>query len=210
MARFIEQLRDDIPYDIFTDTEVKNAFAGSAHSRYGLIKREITRGSIIHLRRGLYGFGKRYQKSRLKTYEVAQKIYGPSYVSFESALSYHGLIPEGVPTTTSACLKRSHEFVTPLGIFSYTRIPWFNFIGVQRIEENQSSFFIADSAKALVDYVSVHKKDWYNAKPLIESLRIDHDDLINLPKETLLGLSETYKSRRARRFIEGLLKDLNL
>ena len=50
-------------------------------------------------------------------------MISPSYISFESALSYRGLIPEAVYTTTSACLKRARRFASKVGLFSFTPIP---------------------------------------------------------------------------------------
>lgn len=208
MTTLIEELRDKIPYEILTDTEVKNVLATSAHSRYGLIKRAIAEGKLIHLRRGLYAFGKRYQCQSISTFELAQNIYAPSYVSLESALSFHGLIPEGVPTVTSACLKRSREFSTPFGMFSFSRIPWFNFIGVDRIQSDGSSFLMADPAKALVDYVYIYKKDWIDSNPLLTSLRIEQDDLTQISQDTLHDLLDTYQSKRVQKFIRGLMGDL--
>lgn len=210
MSRFIEELRDKIPCDIFTDVELTRALPLSPNSRYGLVKRAIARGDIIHVCRGLYAFAKRHQRTGLSLFEVAQSIYRPSYISLETALSHHGLIPEGVPTVTSVSLKRSREFHTPLGVFSYSRISSFNLIGVDRIGGKASPSFMAEPAKALVDYVYVYKKDWRGIEPLIESLRIEADDLQNISPDTLHALRKTYRSKRIRTFIDGLMEDLHL
>ncbi len=208
MPQFIEEIRNKIAHDVFTDLELKNALPISANSRYGLVKRAIAQGNLIHICRGVYAFSKRYQRTPLSIYAVAQKIYRPSYVSLESALSHHGLIPEHVPTITSSCAKRSHEFQTPLATFSYSRIPWYNYIGVDRIEEAGSPFFMAGPEKALADYVYVYKKDWQGMGPLLESLRIEEDDVKNLSVDTLAALRELYKNSRVRTFVDGLLEDI--
>lgn len=210
MSRFVDEIREKIPHDIFTHTELVNAISGSKDKRYGLIKRAIAGNEIIHVRRGLYAFAKRYQRTPLNAYELSQKIYNPSYVSLESALSYHGLIPEGVRTITSACAHRSREFSTPVGEFSFARISCFNFIGVERIAQNESSFFMAEPAKALVDFMYVYKKDWKNSKPLIEDLRIESDDLHSISKDILAELIKTYQSKRVHKFVKGLMEDLKL
>ncbi len=210
MKRIAEQMKENIPYGVFTDTEVKNAVTSSAHGRYGLIKRAIARGELIHLRRGLYAFSKKYLPHALNAFEVAQKIYSPSYVSLESALSFHGWIPEGVPTITSVSARRSKEFTTPLGVFSYSRMPSFNFIGVERIVEDTAVFFMATPTKALIDFVYVYKKNWRGVRPLIESLRIEQDDLLALSKETLDAIMQERHGARVARFIEGLIEELKL
>ena len=54
-------------------------------------------------------------------YRLANTICSPSYLSFEFALSYHGLIPEAVYNFTSATFekKKKKEFKTPFGTFTY-------------------------------------------------------------------------------------------
>jgi predicted transcriptional regulator of viral defense system len=43
-------------------------------------------------------------------FEIANRIYAPSYVSFEMALSYYGLIPESVFAITSASTRKTSRF----------------------------------------------------------------------------------------------------
>ncbi len=182
----------------------------SPDGRYGLVKRAIAKGDIIRIRRGLYVLSKRHQRNGIDLFELAQTIYGPSYISLESALSYHGWIPEGVQTTTSVSQNRSREFRTPLGVFSYSRMPKFNYIGAERISSGRSLFLMADPAKALVDMVFVLKKDWKGASPLLSSLRIESEDLKKINKETLNQLKNKILSQRVTRFIDGLMKDMDL
>lgn len=78
----------------------------TANSRQAIIKRAIRKGYLVPLRRDLYLI-KSVKKVLLNSFEIAPIIYGPSYVSFESALSYHGWIPEAVRTITCATVKRA-------------------------------------------------------------------------------------------------------
>ncbi len=208
MFRFIENIKAQIPNDFFSDAELMKILPKSADSRYALVKRAIASKDIIHIRRGLYVLSKKHHRSGINLFEVAQKIYGPSYVSLESALSYHGWIPESVPTITSVCLKRSKEFFTPMGVFAYSRSPKFNYIGVERIHSGKTLFFMAAPTRALVDLVVFNKKDWKGMEPLISSLRIEKENLNNLDKEILNRLANKRLSQRVTRFIEGLLKEL--
>ena len=98
-------------------------FPGSEDSRYGLVKRALASGEIIRIRRGLYCLAPKYQKKGINLYALAQLVYGPSYVSLESALSWHGWIPEAVHAITGASFKKAKEFTTPLGVFRYDRVP---------------------------------------------------------------------------------------
>src|SRR3546814_12610637 len=60
---------------------------------------------------------------RPEPFLLANHIFGPSYVSVETALSYYGLIPERVYETTSMTTQAPRKFNTPLGTFTYTRLP---------------------------------------------------------------------------------------
>lgn len=80
----------------------------------------------------------------------------------ESALSHHGWIPEAVYACTCASFANSREFATPLGAFSYRRVPQNAFfLGVDRCKDaNGNVFFMATAAKALADYLYMQKLNW--------------------------------------------------
>ena len=199
--------------DFFTDSDIANLFPGSRNHLYGLVKRAIANKEIIHIRRGLYCLAPKYQRREVNLRSLAQTIYGPSYVSLESALSYHGWIPEAVYTVTSVSRKKSKEFDTPLGIFSYTHIPLNVFYSdVERVEDSSTGSFIlmARPMKALTDYVYVYKKDWHGLEPAVKSLRIETDQLRQVSCGELDSLCLNYRSRRVHKFIEGTKKDLEL
>lgn len=209
MNTLIEQLIENVPNDVFTDTTVKTLVEGSVNSRYGLVKRAIKRGDLIHLRRGLYALSKKYRRHGMNLYEIAQRIYGPSYISFESALSHHGWIPEAVYTITSACSVRSKEVKTPLGLFSYAHTPFNNFFaGVKREQSPDGIFFMATPWRALVDYVYFYKKDWAGIQPLIEDLRVDAASLKEADLSVLNELGQSLECNRIKNFIEGIQKEL--
>ena len=74
--------------------------------------------------------------------------------------------------------------------------------------ESAGSFYMAKPLKALADYVAVRGKDWISSEPLVESLRIDEDNLDSLATEDFNELDGVYKSARARKFLAGLRKEL--
>jgi len=119
MSKLIETVKAQIPNDFFTTAELMRILLKSPDGHYGLVKRAIAKGDIIRIRRGLYVLSKRHQRNGIDLFELAQTI--------------HRWIPEGVQTTTSVSQNRSIEFRTPLGVFSYSRMPKFNYIGVERI-----------------------------------------------------------------------------
>jgi len=117
------------------------------------IARWLADGQLVQLRRGLYVLGNGWRSAPVSLPLLANALMGPSYVSLEFALSWHGLIPEGVREVSSVTSRRGRLFGTPLGRFSYAHVPlaWFA-IGV-RMEAGQDgvSFLMASPAKAICD-----------------------------------------------------------
>jgi hypothetical protein len=177
-----------------------------------LLKRAVGSGELLRIVQGLYCLDTRFLRTRINPLEMAQRVQGPSYISLESALSYHGWIPEAVYTVTSTSLERSHTFDTPLGVFSFTRVPQSRFYsGVSRIvTEDGGSFLMAEPLKALADYVYAHHCLWDSATPVRESLRVDEHALEDLDASSFEPLLKQYRSRHMQHFLLGFKKDLGL
>lgn len=85
---------------------------------------------------------------------VANKIYEPSYVSLESALAYYGVIPETVFGVTSVSSRKTKQYDSTWGVFSYRSVKPQYMIGYQVIESGAGNKFkIASLEKALLDYL---------------------------------------------------------
>lgn len=205
MTKSLEAMLRIYPRSYLTDAELGTLLDGTPDSRYSKIKRLLAQGKLLHIRRGLYSLTEEIGcLIKPHPFELAQHIYGPSYISLESALSYHKLIPETVYTVTSATSKRSKEFQTALGAFSYSHLPLENFYTeVELIKENGYQFFMAKPWKAICDYVFCYRKNWKSLEPLLESLRINYEDLPKLRNEEKQLLDEYYRHTRISRFFEG-------
>ncbi len=180
----------------------------SSDSRHAIIKRAIQNGEVTPIRRDLYLI-KNSKIPLVNAFEIAPVIYGPSYVSFESALSYHGWIPEAVRTTTCASVKRTKEFKTPIGIFSYEHIPIKAFsLGVGQHQQEDSTLFIAAPIKALADMIYARKRTWAKIEDLLDDLRIEPESFENSDKELLADLIENYPSSRVQKALQILQKGL--
>lgn len=201
-----------MPRGQFTNQDVATLFPASEDQRYGLVKRAIAQGEILRIRRGLYCLNPDFDKRGMSLYALAQHVYGPSYVSLESALSWHGWIPEAVHAVTSVSFKKSKQFQTPVGLFNYERVPQKVFYtAVDRlVAESGAVFLMADPLKALADYVYVRKIKWTGIGPLVDSLRIEPDELAGITGPAIDALLDNYSNSRVRRFLEGLRKDLGL
>ena len=94
---------------------VDYAVLRSLYSDYSFPRNKIAsleqEGKIIRLKRGMYVVSPDANKQLLSIELIANHIYGPSYVSMESALRYHGLIPEQVYT---CLLYTSHPTTAPI------------------------------------------------------------------------------------------------
>ncbi len=111
-----------------------------------------TRGDLIRLKRGLYVVPSTVTQEPLSRELISNHLYGPSYLSQETALAYYGLIPERVHVLRAMTTKHTRVFETPLGRFEYTTTPKDYFpIGFTVIREKKYSFLIASPEKALCD-----------------------------------------------------------
>ena len=126
------------------------------------IKREIEKGKYIYLNRGLYETDK-----NVPGYLLAGYIKSPSYLSFEYALSYYGLIPESVYVYTSAttCQRHTYYYENKFGRYSYQDIPKTAFgYDVLYYEADGYSYMIASKEKAICDYLAI-REPLKNKKP---------------------------------------------
>ncbi len=210
MQTVTEIALEQTPGGIFTRNQAACWLKAKGARLDGLLKRGVASGEIQRIRQGLFCLSTRFLRSRIDPFTLAQRIYGPSYISLEGALSYHGWIPEAVPAITCASLERSREFATPLGLFAFVRIPQTTFFsGVERVAATEgTAFFIASPVKALADYVYSHQCDWKSADPVIASLRVEPEMLAGASPGMFEELAGVHRNARVRRFLDGLRKDL--
>jgi predicted transcriptional regulator of viral defense system len=116
------------------------------------LSRWVASGRLIQLRRGLYVLAPPYARASPNVLAVASQIRKPSYVSLQSALSYHGAIPESVPAVTCVTTGRPGRLETPLGEFLYRHLRPRLFWGYREVEiGGGESAYVAFPEKALLD-----------------------------------------------------------
>ena len=174
----------------------------------------LRQGVIVRVKKGLYVFGDKYRRYPYSKELLANLVYGPSYVSLDYALAYHGLIPERVEALTSVTPSRSRRFSTPVGLFIYRQVPARAYeIGMARVEgERGHAFLIASPEKALADkIVSVRGAHIASigemGRFLEEDLRIDTGAIRSLSAEKIDEFAGRYRSLRLRR-LSGYLRRL--
>ena len=151
-------------------------------------------GVIESIKKGLYIAGPKISSSKPENFLLANQIYGPSYVSLETALSYHGLIPERVYETASMTTKTRREFNTPAGLFTYTHLPLpYYAFGLNLVKLSPEQYaIIASPEKALCDKIvstsGVLLRSTTQAKAyLLEDLRIEESSLKKLDLKNILS-----------------------
>ncbi len=160
------------------------------------LSRMVKEGKYIPIVRGLYEDNK-----NVSPHFLAGSICSPSYLSFDFALSYYGLIPERVETITSASFEKKKKkiFKTIFGNYTYQDIPSMAFpYEVNLIKEGEYYFRIASPEKAICDKL-YSLKTISNQKKIInlllEDLRMEKESLLKLNKNIIKELSEFYRSK---------------
>ncbi|MDE3055256.1 MAG: hypothetical protein KGI80_00950 [Verrucomicrobiota bacterium] len=206
-----EELRRNIRTEEFDYQTLMSYLTEYANPR-NVIRRLLHGQKIIRVKKGFYVFGADYRKGLICKEVLANQIYGPSYISFESALSFHGMIPERVETLTSATTGKTRIFDTPLGRFSYQHLPLSKYtVGmiIKQMDEHHR-ILIATPEKALIDLIYVYKglsnqKNWEAI--LEEDFRIESDALRALSFEQLSLLANLFAHRRIHQLVQFIQKN---
>ena len=104
--------------------QLEHLLKGGSGRRYGLVNRALKSNELLQVRRGLYVLAKKYRRDDIHPFVLAQQLLPGSYISAESALSFHGWIPEAVHTVLSVTAKgksQSYEHDI-LGKFEFNNV----------------------------------------------------------------------------------------
>jgi hypothetical protein len=210
MQALTEELLKSSIRDIFSDIDVQNLLGTASDSRrYALVKRALAAGEIVRIRRGLYILAEPFRRGRPDLFSLAARIYGPSYISLESALAARGWIPEQVLSVTSGAFKRSRSFSTPLGRFDFRRSPFSDLAGVMRVDtEDADAYLLATPLRALADLAHDRPGIRMDREFLCQSLRIDPANLESLESGAFDLLLEKPLHSRTKRFLVDLREEL--
>jgi len=137
------------------DYSILNGILNTYKSPKDKVVDMVRNKELIRLKKGLFVGSPKINKLPISKELVANHLYGPSYLSLESALSIYGLIPERVHSIRSITVKRSKKFTNNLGFFDYTHVTNAYFeIGIQfKIVNDQFAYLIASPEKALCDMI---------------------------------------------------------
>ena len=205
----ITRIRSEINREIFDYQVLTDALSGYSKPRDKITKL-LASGAIVRIKKGLYCFGEGLRREPVSRKQVANLIYGPSYVSLDYALGYHGLIPERVEVITSVTTRRSRNFETPLGSFSYRMLREDRYATGAILEAaGTATFLMATPEKALVDKIWTDRRfsgtriSDFEAY-LLDDLRIDEEVLNRLLGSRLESIAHAYDSAKISRLVSYL------
>lgn len=165
------------------------------------------KGHIKKIRRGYYMFADQLLNESVLFF-IANKIYVPSYISFEMALSYYGLIPESVYGITSVTTNKTIRFKTEIGEFIYSHFKPQLMFGYKIISFGEVSFKMAEIEKTILDffYINTHIK----ADADFSELRINEDVFrTKMDGEKLMKYLNLFSNKSMERRVGNFLKFIN-
>lgn len=173
------------------------------------------KGILTSLKRGVYICGPLIEEERPSSLLIANHLIGPSYVSLDTALSYHGLIPEQVFEISSVSTKTKRKFSTPIGLFSYVYLPlpYYSF-GISSIAlGNNQQVLIASAEKAIFDKIvctsGILLRSTRSAYDyLIANLRMDEELLKNLDWDKADGWITEAPKKESLKMVLKMIREL--
>jgi len=167
---------------LFTPLEFRRLFGVSRSAATFFLFRHTKSGLFVRLKNGLYALTSRLPSEE----EIANRLYQPSYISFESVLAHHGVMPESVYTITSATTKPSRRFEVEGRAYEYHTIKREAYSGYQTVKTNGRAVLRAVPEKALVDTLYfVHLK---------KRRLSDRLDLSRLSRRAILRYARLFRS----------------
>ena len=157
----------------------------------------VKKSYIARLRRDVYEISD--VQGDLPDYYVANRLYEPSYVSLEAALSFYGVIPEEAAAVTSVTTKPTRTFRTAHGSFIYRTCKKEAYTGYRLMKVAGEKAFVADKEKALVDYV------YYRLMDGTKDLEGERIDLSGLDRKKVAGYSKLF-NKTTQETVEELFK----
>jgi len=164
-------------------------------------------GKLFQLRRGVYVLAPPYQKVKPHPFLLANLIQRASYVSLQSALAFHGMIPETVQRTISITAGRPGRRKTPLGVFEYRHVQpdllrGYRMIDLDAVSGQQA--LVATPEKAILDLVYLQPGG--EAPNFLQEMRFQNLEQLDVDElKRQAGLFSTPKMHRAVRVITDLM-----
>ena len=175
--RLLELLGDQVFFDLASVVQLAGEKRESIRIQ---LYRWIRTGKLLRLRRGMYAFPENYRRREMNHAELANWLYGPSYISTHWTLGFQGLIPERVVTYTSVTTRTPKTFENCFGIFRYQHIKSAAFFGYSPVKIGGRKVLLAEPEKALLDLWHLEKGAWDDGR--MEEMRFQNVELVSVKK----------------------------
>jgi len=177
---------------LFSPSDFQRIFDVSLRATQEFIK-DHGHDLFLKVRNGLYAL----RADPPQEEAIANRLYAPSYISFEYALARYGIIPESVYAVTSATTRITREFIVNNKSFTYSRIKRQAYRGYKMEKIEGTTILIAEPEKALADYLYFVD---LKRKPLNERL-----DVRKVKKKTLTEYAELFGRKSLVRIAKKIL-----
>jgi predicted transcriptional regulator of viral defense system len=162
------------------------------------------KGYIKKIIRGHYIFAN-LELNENVLFEIANRIYSPSYISFEMALSFYHMIPESVYGLTSATSRKTKVFKTKIGDFIYRTIQPRLLFGYKLIDYIGRRFKVAEPEKALLDYFYLNTS--IKSEDDFAEMRIDREQYLTYVDESrLLAYINEFRQKRLSKRVKSFME----
>ena len=186
----IRQTLKEHNLEVFTNQDFVNIFNVDRKVVAVKLSRYKAKGYLISPRRGVY-----YLRNEVNDkFRIANKVYSPSYISLDTALSRHNIIPETVYTITSVTTKATREFGDEQTMYRYYKIKKQAYTGYNLIND----ILIADPEKALVDYL------YFVA--LGKRVLNDRMNIVKLDKQKIFNYANYFNDKRLDNLLKKVFK----
>lgn len=194
---------------VLSHAQLARLLEGTPQRRYNLVTRALHHGELLQLRRGLYVLAPQLQNKPPHPFVLAQALQSGSYISFETALSFHGWIPESVPVTLSVVPGRRRLEVNHavFGLFRFYPLalrPGYFLEAVDQHTFAGQTALVAQPLRALLDIICLRKLEIGSIGDLTQSMRIDEGLLMQIPDATWRVLQRVYAHKRMTTAIQVL------
>ena len=197
---------------VLSQAQLARLLDGTPQRRYNLVNRALQHGELLQLRRGRYLLAPQLQNKMPHPFVLAQALQTGSYISFKTALSFHGWIPESVPVTLSVLPgRRRLEVDHPtLGLFRFYPLALRQGYLLEAVDRHTfagQTALVAQPLRALLDIVCLRKLEVGSIRELMQSMRIDADLLTQTQPAAWQALQRVYAHRRMTTAIQALQQE---
>lgn len=152
-----------------------------------------------------YVFSKTHQQEELLI--VSNRIYSPSYISLQWAMSHYRLIPEGVYTITAITSLKTQDYSTDIGTFSYKHVKPSLMFGYRLVSFENTTYKLAEPEKLMLDYLYLNPS--INSLEGLESLRLNVTELNSiLDQKKLWDYLAMFKNKSLEKRVKILTEQL--